>query len=1135
MGLLLTGLFIAGGAALAHALKKDKKVETEAKDSIAHSSNAFSKLEKKVKKSVEELETTRKTVEDSFKVFADTIEKIKNRPQFKEYKKNDVKIPAMTDMYIEEVSNMSYAIAAVIPFMVFTLGNKIEELYHESMIASLKYDIVSSKLNELNILAARFTDSLVTVFNLYQEYQNQLSHIVDNEGKTDFELFNDDEILILQNTVLLVGLLYNMCKVTLTETTDDGFDFSIHKSDIQKSISDSQKVLAEISPDNNDNGSEAVYEEETSDSYSGITEYRTHLRIGEGISEQCADVVNTDRYIDVGDYLIITNRTNTYGHMGINENKPQRVDKITAEIREIPLPPDIASWNHISFIQLNHNYLLVICREKDFSLYNDKEDILFFLNTETLEYRKAELEYFDYFNTEESVFCRDDRIYYRTEEKGEYGSLYHGIAVYDMKTNQCTRLDLKPDPSDIDENEVFHPDGTIDGGFWVVKDSIIYKDDLTMRRYDLKTKKTITLASFEFCDDRLDMFSKNYHNDHNAIDRRYETDDRIYRIVLTQQFKGGKLDCNHDSGCDIYSVNLNDPQTINHNKKTISDVYFIGVKDNYYYYVDMTGRGKIYKDNIEKSEKRIVVDYSNFFTGYADGILGKKIKKWVQSFNIVGDYMYVITERGYDGARVNVTWKIDLKEKKPYIAILENEEIKKHIMEFDQELKKELDSDYSEDDPDEEEQPEMMEQGGPEEEQSEALTQKNPEEKEQLTSLRPMGLVSAASVALAQMRPEKDEQRRAEEQKRLEEEQRRALEQKRLEEEEQLNALRQKRLEEEEHLRVLAQRRLEEEEQRRAEEQKRLEEEQRRASEYSIIRENGSVTEKTRSIIPAFGAAAEQSPEIFQALSDNALYLSATEMKFSNHQELTVFVFNYINQNFKSVTTNLYPSSSERFYKKLKNLQSVYGYNVVTSDNVLFYFDNTVFGSAKDGFVLTSDNFCFRSALADKGVIPIESIQKISISNKNLYINDRSVAVTLCYLPEKALRDIMVYCICHILLIKKNLQVNSSSHPYFSQQHLPQQAVSRQYPVQQIQPLQQPMYQAMPQNTQNPQNYYPTTPPSSNWKCICGSVFDDSFLFCPRCGTKRPQIQNEWVCPSCGRKNSIQFLFCGTCGTKNPQ
>ena len=1082
MGIVLTTLIAMGGAALAHALKKDKKVETEAKDSIAHSSNAFSKLEKKVKKSVEELETTRKTVEDSFKVFADTIEKIKNRPQFKEYKKIDVKIPAMTDMYIEEVSNMSYAIAAVIPIMVFTLGNKIEELYHEGMIASLKYDIVSSKLNELDILVTRFTDSLVTVFNLYQEYQNKLSHIVDNEGKTDFELFNDDEILILQNTVLLVGLLYNMCKVTLTETTDDGFDFSIHKSDIQKSISDSQKVLAEISPDNNDNGSEAVYEEETSDSYSGITEYRTHLRIGEGISEQCADVVNTDRYIDVGDYLIITNRSNRYGHNGINENKPQRVDKITAEIREIPLPPDVDSWDHISFIQVNDNHLLVICRKKNFSLYNDKEDILFFLNTETLEYRKAELEYFDFCNTEESVFCRDDRIYYRTEEKGEYGSLYHGISVYDMKTNQCTRLDLKPDPSDINENHAYQLGSEIRDGFWVVKDSILFLDIYSdsMRKYDLKTKKTITLASFEVCDDRLDMFKDSIVNDWTwiGIYKRYETDDRIYRIVLKQQFKGGMLDCNNDSGCDIYSVNLNDPKTINHNKKTISDVYFIGVKDNYYYYVDMTGRGKIYKDNIEKSEKRIVVDYSNFFTGYADGILGKKIKKWVQSFNIVGDYMYVLTERGYDGARVSVTWKIDLKEKKPYIAILENEEIKKHIKEFDQELKKELDS---EDDPDEEE-------------QSEALTQKNPEEKEQLTSLRPMGLISAASVALTQMRPKKEEQRRVEEQKRLEEE-----------------------------------------EQRKAEAQKRLEEEQRRASEYRIIRENGSVTEKTRSIIPAFEAAAEQSPEIFQALSDNALYLSATEMKFSNHQELTVFVFNYINQNFKSVTTNLYPSSSDRFSKKLKSLQSVYGYNVVTSDNVLFYFDNTVFGSAKDGFVLTSENFCFRSALADKGVIPIESIQKISVSNKYLYINDKSVPVTLCYLSEKDLRDILVYCICHLLLIKQHMQLKGSSQQNITQLNMSQQAVSRQYPVQQIQPLQQPMYQAMPQNTQNPQNYYPTTPPSSNWKCICGSVFDDSFLFCPRCGTKRPQIQNEWVCPSCGRKNSIQFLFCGTCGTKNPQ
>ena len=46
MGIVLTTLIAMGGAALAHALKKDKRVETEAKDSIAHSSNAFSKLEK---------------------------------------------------------------------------------------------------------------------------------------------------------------------------------------------------------------------------------------------------------------------------------------------------------------------------------------------------------------------------------------------------------------------------------------------------------------------------------------------------------------------------------------------------------------------------------------------------------------------------------------------------------------------------------------------------------------------------------------------------------------------------------------------------------------------------------------------------------------------------------------------------------------------------------------------------------------------------------------------------------------------------------------------------------------------------------------------------------------------------------
>ena len=52
-----------------------------------------------------------------------------------------------------------------------------------------------------------------------------------------------------------------------------------------------------------------------------------------------------------------------------------------------------------------------------------------------------------------------------------------------------------------------------------------------------------------------------------------------------------------------------------------------------------------------------------------------------------------------------------------------------------------------------------------------------------------------------------------------------------------------------------------------------------------------------------------------------------------------------------------------------------------------------------------------------------------------------------------------------------------------------------------------------------------------SWKCSCGKMATG--LFCSRCGSKRPEPQNDiWVC-SCGRKND--GMFCPSCGSRKPE
>lgn len=158
-------------------------------------------------------------------------------------------------------------------------------------------------------------------------------------------------------------------------------------------------------------------------------------------------------------------------------------------------------------------------------------------------------------------------------------------------------------------------------------------------------------------------------------------------------------------------------------------------------------------------------------------------------------------------------------------------------------------------------------------------------------------------------------------------------------------------------------------------------------------------------------------PDLFTCYINNPIYSEYSGQIFHNHQEITQAVFSYINHYHNNVNTYFYPVYSKEFSTKQDNLIKVYGADKIQESTVLFFFDNTVFGSAKDGFVLTNESFCYRNLLSTPSIIPINEIHSITMKGCNLYVNDMNIEVTMCKLQCSEIVNVLNFCICNLLLL----------------------------------------------------------------------------------------------------------------------
>lgn len=94
-----------------------------------------------------------------------------------------------------------------------SLVKKADEAWKQMLESEEKVDCICLYLSRLYSAADRFNAALKIADDCYQGHLRKLRNIVDVQYKRNWNYFTNDEKCLTENTILLVGLLFSMCKV----------------------------------------------------------------------------------------------------------------------------------------------------------------------------------------------------------------------------------------------------------------------------------------------------------------------------------------------------------------------------------------------------------------------------------------------------------------------------------------------------------------------------------------------------------------------------------------------------------------------------------------------------------------------------------------------------------------------------------------------------------------------------------------------------------------------------------------------------------------------------------------------------------------------------------------------------------
>lgn len=95
------------------------------------------------------------------------------------------------------------------------LSDKANEAFEQAKKEETEVRKICRYMRTLSDAESRFEDALQTVDKIYRRHLEKLGDLVVLSGKADWNDYSDAEKKLTENTALLVGLLYSMCKVQL--------------------------------------------------------------------------------------------------------------------------------------------------------------------------------------------------------------------------------------------------------------------------------------------------------------------------------------------------------------------------------------------------------------------------------------------------------------------------------------------------------------------------------------------------------------------------------------------------------------------------------------------------------------------------------------------------------------------------------------------------------------------------------------------------------------------------------------------------------------------------------------------------------------------------------------------------------
>ena len=127
------------------------------------------------------------------------------------------------------------------------LSEKADEAYYQARETEKKVDEIVGYLKELYESAKSFEDCLKEVKEQYQKRMDIMKVVVYVQKKVNWDEFTETEKKITENLVLLVGLLYDMCKVKLVLQAEDDSEVNrVNKEEIDKNIGHAEEILSEL-------------------------------------------------------------------------------------------------------------------------------------------------------------------------------------------------------------------------------------------------------------------------------------------------------------------------------------------------------------------------------------------------------------------------------------------------------------------------------------------------------------------------------------------------------------------------------------------------------------------------------------------------------------------------------------------------------------------------------------------------------------------------------------------------------------------------------------------------------------------------------------------------------------------------